>query len=338
VGQKNPDNPLVSGENNDNNDNNDNLLNPKQIHQSTNQPFHQSTNRALCELTVGNQPFNYSTILPLLVVLTSAAIVLTSKGNTGRMWHFPSGGDVLVALQVAALSTGKLLGVLLQQMPLWLAGLLLLPHLSPEALRPSLRPLATLNPLLVAAIALITLFGAMLVPAWAMGINPPLRIYNYLALYFMGFFFWGLMSLHAWLRRKEISLYPAFTGFGRAALVLLIFVAMAGDFHKQPTPFGPPVDRAKLFTYRGNLPRVTSDLLLRAKPYNQAMQQRQEFAEQQKAQGNTHIVLEPLQNPPSSILFLDITSDPEHWINMLQAECFGVESIKARRQGSEEAR
>ena len=254
------------------------------------------------------------------------------------MWHFPGGGDVFTALGIAALSTGKLLGAMLQQMPLWLAGLLLMPHLTPEALRPPLRPLANLHPALVAAIALLTLFAAMLVPAWAMGINPPLRIYNYLAIYFMGFFFWMLISLHAWLRKKEIPLYPAFTGLGRMAVVLLIFVAMAGDFHKQPTPFGMHASQSTLYTFRGNLPRVTSDLLLRAKPYSQALQQRQQYVNQQKALGHTHIVLEPLHNPPTSILFLDITADPAHWINMLQAEYYGVESIIARERDSKVAR
>ncbi len=160
-----------------------------------------------------------------------------------------------------------------------------------------------------------------------MGINPPLRIYNYLGLFALGFFFWGLFSLHAWLHKKQIPLYPAFTGWGRAALILIIVLAMAFDFHKQPTPFGAPVDRSSLYTYRGNLPLVTSDLFLRARPYSKALQQRQAFLNQQKALGKDSLTVPPIPNPPTSILFLDITPDPTHWINRLQAEWYGIGQI-----------
>jgi hypothetical protein len=262
-----------------------------------------------------------------LSVLLAAAIVLSSPGNTGRMYHFPGGGDVLATLTIAAVSTGKLLGVMAQNLPLLLFGFLLLPHLHSDALRPALRPLARMHPLWVAALGLLFLFACMVVPAWAMGMNPPLRIYNYLGLFFMGFFFWGLFCLHAWLHKKQIALYPAFTGWGRAALILIIFLAMAFDFHKQPTPFGGKTDTETLYIYRGNLPRVTSDLFLRARPYSEALQKRQAYVNQQKALGKDSLTVPPIPNPPTSILFLDITTDPTHWINMLQAEWYGLEQI-----------
>ncbi len=269
-------------------------------------------------------------LLPLIAVVLSAFVVLTSEGNDGRMWHFPGGGNLLATFTIAALSTGKLLGVMAQNLPLLLFGFLLLPHLGSNALRPALRPMARLHPLGVACLGLLFLFGAMAVPAWAMGINPPMRIYNFMSLYFMGFFFWGLFSLNHWLRKKEIAFYPAFAGWGRHILILIIFLAMALDFHKQPLPPGYTGKHGTLYTYRGNLPLVTSDLLLRAKPFSKAMKQRQQYVNQQKAAGQTHIVAVPLQNPPSSILFIDITSDSSYWINMLQAEWYGVESIKVR--------
>jgi hypothetical protein len=243
------------------------------------------------------------------------------------MYHFPRGGDVLATLTIAAVSTGKLLGVMAQNLPLLLFGFLLLPHLHSDALRPALRPLARIHPLWVAALGLLFLFACMVVPAWAMGMNPPLRIYNYLGLFFMGFFFWGLFCLHAWLHKKQIALYPAFTGWGRAALILIIFLAMAFDFHKQPTPFGGKTDTETLYIYRGNLPRVTSDLILRARPYSEALQKRQAYVNQQKALGKDSLTVPPIPNPPTSILFLDITPDPTHWINMLQAEWYGIGQI-----------
>jgi hypothetical protein len=168
----------------------------------------------------------------------------------------------------------------------------------------------------------------MAVPAWAMGINPPLRIYNYLGLFALGFFFWGLFSLHAWLTRKGIPLYPAFTGWGQSALIALIVLAMAADFHKQPTPFGEKVHPGTLYTYRGNLPRVTSDLFFRVGPYQETLKQREALITQQKALGATSVTVPPLVNPPGSILFLDITPNPNHWINNLQARWYGVEKIE----------
>ena len=262
-------------------------------------------------------------ILPMLSVVAAAIIVLTSPGNEGRLWHFPEGGHLGSTVRIAGISGAKLLGVMMQNMPLILVGFLLFPNLKASLLHPMLRPIACLHPAIVAAIALLFLFGAFAVPSWAMGINPPMRIYNFLVLYVMGFFLLFLFSLNSWMHDRKLQFYQPFGGAGKWVVVGLIFMAMAGDFHKEPGPEGP-------FTYRGNLARVTSDLVLRAGPFNRAMHERKAKVSQLKALGIQHVVVPPLINPPSSILFLDITYNPNHRINLLQAAFYGIEKIEVK--------
>jgi len=264
--------------------------------------------------------FSLHRILPFLVVMVSSIIVLASPGNEGRLWHFPEGGQIDSTIRIAAISSAKLAGVMMQSMPLVLTGFLLFPHLKASLLPAFLRPLAGWNPALVMMAALLFFFGAMAVPAWAMGINPPMRIYNFLGLYFIGFFFWFLFSLRHWLQARSIPVHAAFTGAGKWIVICLIFLAMAGDFHKEPGPDGA-------FTYRGNMARVVSDLVLRAGPYKRTMQEREAIIIHQMAIGNYHVIVPPLYNPPTSILYLDITCDPGYWINLLQARMYGIEKL-----------
>jgi len=271
-------------------------------------------------ITLTSTFFSYHRLLPSLVVVIAAIIVLTSPGNEGRLWHFPEGGQLGTSLIIATVSTAKLFGVILQSIPLLLFGFFLFPHLKADHFHPVIRPFVFWNPAMVAAFTLLFIFGAFIVPAWAMGINPPMRVYNFLALYVIFIIFWFLFSCHAWLQGKGIQLYPAFTGLGKWIVAGLIFMAMAGDFHKEPGPQGP-------FTYRGNLARVTSDLVLRAETYRRALMERKEIISREKARGNKNIVVPALSDPPSSILFLDITPDPKHRINLLQARFYGVEKI-----------
>ncbi|HSV88012.1 MAG TPA: DUF6056 family protein [Bacteroidales bacterium] len=283
-----------------------------------------STSKA-SNVTLISAFLSFHRLLPSLVVVIAAIIVLTSPGNEGRLWHFPEGGQSGSSLIIATVSTAKLFGVIMQSIPLLLTGFFLFPYLKANLFHPVIRPFVFWNPAMVAAFTLLFIFGAFIVPAWAMGINPPMRIYNYLALYVIFFIFWFLFSCHAWLQGKGIQLYPAFTGAGKWIVAGLIFIAMAGDFHKEPGPEGP-------FTYRGNLARVTSDLVLRAETYRRALMEREEIILREKALGNKHIVVPALSDPPSSILYLDITPDPNHWMNLLQARYYGIEKIELEQE------
>jgi len=270
-------------------------------------------------------PFSLQRILPALGVLLSAIIVLTSPGNEGRLWHFPEGGNLGTTFRIAMLSGAKLVGVMLQSVPLLLAGFLCLPHLKATHLPAFLRPLACWSPVLVLVAAFLFFFASLAVPAWAMGINPPMRVYNFLGMYFMGFFFWFLFSFREWVHIKGVTFFPAFHGVGKWIVLSLIFIAMAGDFHKEPGPDGP-------FTYRGNLARVVSDLVFRAVPYSRAMQERESIIRHQKAIGNYHVTVPSMHNPPGSILYLDITADKNHPVNAVQARWYGLESLAVSPQ------
>jgi hypothetical protein len=250
--------------------------------------------------------------------LLAALAVLLAPGNALRMELFPHSQSLWISLRIATASLLKLNGILLQSVSVLLTAVLLLPWLQPARLAAPLARITRRHPLLLAGLWQMLLLAAFLVPAWAMGINPPMRVYNYIALFWLtGFLLW-LFSINHHLAARTMALWPPFRGKGLQVFAAIILLTLLLDFTKPPGQ--PPV-------FRGNTPAAIHDLTTKALPYHHEIRQREHHIRQQQAAGADTLRLPPLQHRPKLVFYLDLTPDPNHWINLMKAWYLQVDAV-----------
>ena len=264
----------------------------------------------------------------LLVVIAGLSLLLFSPGNARRMAHFANNSNFWDALHISLISLGKLNAIHLQSISLWLVVLLVFPWLhligmpasSSDEKRAAGPPrwLRHINPVMVFIGGQTILWGLLFIPAWSMGINPPLRVYNFLSPFWLLWLVGLLTAIRHHYGKNAVKDWPVFQGRGLKAMVLLVAFSLMVNFVK--IPGGEMV-------FGGNVPMAWHDLAFRAVPYSNAMHQREALLDEALLKGDTALILPPLHNPPGTIHFLDIFPDPDHWINRLVAEYYGLEEI-----------
>ncbi|MFP4065388.1 MAG: DUF6056 family protein [Bacteroidales bacterium] len=272
--------------------------------------------------------------ISLLMVVTGGLLLLfLSPGNAQRMALFVNNSNLGDALHISLISLVKLNAIHLQSITLWLMMLLAFPwiHLIglPAGLATTGRSwglppgwaIAATHPATIFMGGQALLWGLMFIPAWSMGINPPLRVYNFLSPFWLLWMLGLLMAVRHHYGEKVIKGWPQFHERGMKVMVLLIALSLMVHFVKIP---GGEV------VFGGNVPRAWHDLAFRAADYNHAMHQREALIEAALQQGETTLTLPPLHNPPGTIHFLDIFPDSDHWINRMMAAYYGVERVETR--------
>jgi hypothetical protein len=250
------------------------------------------------------------------VVSIGVLLLLLSPGNAQRMQLFSLSGTLHEAFRISLVSLLKLNGINLQNISMWMIALILLKDLNYENFHPRLHIFIRMHPAVIILTGQMFLLGLFFIPAWSMGINPPLRVYNFLTPLWLIWIFWILASIR---QRWSLSGWPVFAGKGFMAMVLLIVLSLMVHFVKVP---------GGELVIGGNIPRAWYDLLVTAPKYDRAMHQREDIISRVRATGKNHVAVPALENPPHSIFFIDMTTNPDHWINILYARHYGVEKIE----------
>jgi hypothetical protein len=131
-------------------------------------------------------------LTPMVMVGAGIALLLLAPGNVQRLSLFPEGRDMATALRIGVVSLAKLNGLNLLNLPLHLVLLMILPGLKREMFHRMIQPLLHWHPVWIFLVGQVLLFALLMIPAWSMGINPPLRVYSFLTpLWLLGFvWFW----------------------------------------------------------------------------------------------------------------------------------------------------
>lgn len=272
----------------------------------------------LYALSSGKSPKETQRWWLVLAVIVGMVILLLSPGNAKRMDLFTEGGNLWQAVKISMISLIKLNGIQLQSMPLWLLVIVLLPQLKKEFFNERLHAIVRLHPWAIALAVQGLLLLLLFIPAWSMGINPPLRVYNFLSPLWLLGFWWLTASLRMRMDEQVVESWPAFRGAGLK--VMLGVIALSFMVHFVKVPGGELV-------IGGNVPRAWHDLLFRATDYNRAMHEREGIIREARNNGVPKVIVPALQNPPGTIHFLDIQPDPGHWINGIVAGHYGVEEL-----------
>jgi len=257
---------------------------------------------------------NYSM---MAVTVMGLILLVASPGNWQRMEIFDNSANGWDAVLISLISLIKLNGIHLQSITLWLSALLLFRVLIPDNFHEQLRYFLKLHPLLVLGIGQGLLLVLLFVPAWSMGINPPLRVYGFLSPLWLLWFGWLLVSA-GWYFRTKLQSWPRFTGVGFKAMVFMIALSFMVQFVKIP---------GGNIVFGGNVPQAWYDLVFRASDYSKQMTGRELIIEKAHKDGLTQLSVPALKSPPPTIFFIDMTSDPQHWINPLYARHYGLETI-----------
>jgi len=270
----------------------------------------------------------------LLALAIGFLLLFLSPGNARRMVFFANNSDLWDALYISLVSLVKLNAIHLQSISLWLLVLLVFPwlhliripagwsgHRTPGLPRWMVR--VAKHPLGIFVAGQVILWGLLFIPAWSMGINPPLRVYNFLSPFWLLWLVGLLVAVRHHSGEKTVKGWPVFEGRGLKIMTLLVVLSLMVNFVKIP---GGEV------VFGGNVPRAWHDLALRAAPYNRAMHQREALINEALQQGETTLTVPPLRNPPATIHFLDIFPDGEHWVNRLVGEYYGVERLETREK------
>jgi hypothetical protein len=254
----------------------------------------------------------------LLPVIMGLLLLLLSPGNARRMALFANGGNLYDAITITLVSLSKLNGIHLQCISLWLIGLILFPRLDKVIFHPKLKFFIRWHPAWVFLSGQLVMFALLFVPAWSMGINPPLRVYGFLSPLWLMWFFWLLASVRNHTAIALAERWPRFGGVGLRVMVGIVALSLMTTFIK--VPGGPLV-------FGGNVPQAWYDLAFRAQSYNRELHLREKFIQEAHAINVKQIAVPALSDPPPSIFFMDMTTNPDHWINPLYARHYGLERV-----------
>lgn len=250
----------------------------------------------------------------LVAVAMGMMLLLLSPGNLARMEFFEEGRQLMPALRITLVSWMKLNGIHVQSVPVWLVGVMIWSRVHrndiPQALQKWMSPLRIL--VFGQGLLMVLLF----IPSWSMGIQPPLRVYAFLSPLWL---LWMLAMLFSLRIRYAEKYTMALPGKGTLRMLMWItVVSLMGNFVKIP---------GGEWVFGGNIPRAWYDVVVRAPHYNEAMLHRESLIAKTHEENRRTLEVPPLKKVPGTIFFLDITTDPHHWINLSYARHYGLDAI-----------
>lgn len=257
------------------------------------------------------------------IILTSAVsaaiVVLTAPGNSIRMTFFPESQSFMTAIMVSIESLAKLNGIAIQRMSVILTVILIFPFIHEQHINNQIKKLVRIHPLLFLLIWQTVLFFSFFVQSWAMGINPPMRIYNFILFFWLTGFLMLVFNIKLYLTGKKRTSFRPLKGKILYAMTLIVIMSMFLDFIKPP---GKPV------IFGGNMPAAVYDLTYNFHPFRDELLHRNNEIQIQIQSGADTLILQPLKYKPKVVFYLDISKDPHHFINAFMANSLGVQSVR----------
>lgn len=156
---------------------------------------------------------------------------------------------------------------------------------------------------------IVLLAGSFFGPAWGTGqvIASRTLAATYM-IFLLGWFLTWLMIV-AWLQTKSIHIISLHPG-ARTAVIVVLAVSLV---------------------LTGNTRRVVRELAGPIPNYAQAKAEWNEILRKAATDKRLEVVLPRIANPPDTIGFSDITTNPENWINKCAAQYYGLSSVRVER-------
>lgn len=255
--------------------------------------------------------------LLFFITVVFAIVDIVAPGNFIRMSVFSGSMNFGHSMLNSGAALIKLLGIHFQNPPFVLLSFLVIPYIISIINKYNIRYRFLINPLLLVAFSLSLLFILYIPGFLSMGINPPMRVNALMSLIFMVLWFVNIVNLCHYIYRKK-SMIPAFPDVLVKILLICTVILALSDFYKEP---------GKDYYFRSNIPRAYYDLFVKAVPYKQQMDLRNEMIKKAENSGLQEMKVEKLNAIPYTVFFVDIQSDTSYWINRDVSKYYGLTSI-----------
>lgn len=256
----------------------------------------------------------------LMLIFTAFSVFeLMAPGNYARMSEFRDAGSMGMTLCGAASSLAKLLGLHFQNAAFVILSVLYIPFASGvfKKLKPAVRPVHFALPFLATLVVIYTLY----LPGWyGMGLPPPMRVHGLCSFVFIALWLITLTNLALWISLNRSHFQNISPATFRAGIAVAILLTLT-DFGKDP---------GKEFFFRSNIPAACYDLVFRTKNWQQQHNHRIKEIEKAKSDGISKVWVPAFVNPPRTLFFVDMSRDPQHWINRNVAGYYQLETIAIR--------
>jgi hypothetical protein len=167
----------------------------------------------------------------------------------------------------------------------------------------------------------ILLSGLFFIPRFSMGIEPPMHVNNLITLLFILLWFFYLVIAGKYFYDK----FPAFlnrSSTNNTCITLFAIVLFYTGAIKTPSGYH----------YFGNSINAWNDLLFKAEKYEAEMQHRYKLVRKARSENIELLIFDPIKSRPETVFFIDITTEPEDWINKSFAGYYQVKAVKINDQ------
>ena len=261
---------------------------------------------------------DFFNILILVFVLIFCYVEISAPGNYSRAGEFSQRFAFCNAIKISAVSVVKLTGIFIQNTAFLLISLIYIPlaiKISDES--SAFKNIVRLNPVFVFICSALLIFFLYFPATFTMGINPPLRVHSTIAMFFILLWFFNItVAVNHYFKKLPEN------NFSRIKITLIIWIiiiiSISTDFYKEP---------GKQICFRGNIFRASYDLFFKAANYDLQMNERYSQIFKAKKSGNKSIEFKELDNIPTTIFFIDISQEKNHWINSCYSQYYDLDTI-----------
>jgi hypothetical protein len=248
---------------------------------------------------------------------------ISAPGNYLRAGEFSEKFSFLSSIRISAISVIKLFGIHFQNPSFLLISVVFIPLAITiskkfEIFKNALR----INPFIILVCSILFIFLLYIPASFSMGINPPMRVHSTISFVFMLLWFFNIL---VFVNQIKPSVVQRFSMNNKlvSVLWLVIIITMLTDFYKEP---------GQQINFRGNVCRAIYDVTFRAFDYNKQMNERYVNIYKTKQSGLKSIEFDELKNAPTTIFFIDVSKEKDHWINSCYSQYYSIDTISLKNQ------
>lgn len=269
------------------------------------------------------QKFNYLNLIIFICVLVFCYVDISAPGNYLRAGEFSSKFSFFASLKISAISCIKLFGIHFQNPTFLLISVIFIPSAVYISKRIEIfNNIIKINPFIILFLSIAFIFLLYIPATFSMGINPPLRVHSTIALVFLMLWFFNIIVFINFLnpeKQESITINRKVVSI----LWVIIIISMLTDFYKEP---------GQQINFRGNIFRALYDLTFRADDYNKQMNSRYQQINEAVNSGKKTVEFQELKNIPTTIFFVDVSIEKNHWINSCYSQYFSIDTIELKNR------
>ena len=255
--------------------------------------------------SISSSPGKWLWRICFLVSSIGFIIVVSAPGNVCRSEFFPHRHNIPITTELSAGRAIFLFNQILLSPLTWLAALLAFPYAKIVSRKYCIDSISSSSKIIICLYFLLVLSGMVILPAWAMGSELPIRTANPQFLALLGFGFGCMVLVIPYFPRKWCFLNRRHQAFLSISVFFLAFLLTQSRF---PVAMGH---------------------LIIAPEYKKQWQKRYEVIAEAKKMNLREVALPPINYPydPKTIAYYDISLDSKHFTNQGLAKYFNLDKV-----------